>query len=167
MACFLYNGGKYSLLAGQHIAKGGVLLPLQADDYLVLRGIAYPIGSKMISPEISSADVTHINGEEPSGRKWYVTPDGSGAKDGSSWENACGIADMLWLMLQVQQGDNIYFLAQFPFFLSENLLQHKIRSLQGDLCLHCGILAQNEELQTYCRGRLKQEHSFLILLLEL
>lgn len=116
MACFLYNGGKYSLLAGQHIAKGGVLLPLQADDYLVLRGIAYPIGSKMISPEISSADVTHINGEEPSGRKWYVTPDGSGAKDGSSWENACGIADMLWLMLQVQQGDNIYFAeGDYPF----------------------------------------------------
>lgn len=104
MASYVYADGKYHMLAGNKIANNGELLSMKHTDRIVADGEDYPLGVATVDadeptipdvPDIPDASeptlttLVHEQGDEPTGgTAWYISPDGAGAMDGTSWDNA-------------------------------------------------------------------------------
>ena len=59
-------------------------------------------------PDIQT--ILHDNGTEPAtGTKWYVTPTGNGAGDGTSWADAAPGSSIHVILLSCASGDSVYF----------------------------------------------------------
>ena len=118
MSAFVYANGQYHLLAGNKIVKDAALLDMKSTDKIIVNGQAYNLGAgSSVTPEIPEvpdaptlSDMVHDNGTEPAtGNKWYITPDGAGSMDGSSWENAASASMIHVILLSAASGDSIYF----------------------------------------------------------
>ena len=115
MSAFVYANGQYHLLAGNKIVKDAALLEMKSADKIIVNGQSYNLGAATTSiPEVPDApvldDMVHNNGTEPStGTKWYVTPDGAGSMDGTSWANAASQSQIHVILLSAASGDSIYF----------------------------------------------------------
>ena len=118
MSAFVYANGQYHLLAGNKIVKNAALLDMKATDKIIVNGQTYNLGAgSSVTPEIPEvpdaptlSDMVHANGTEPeTGSKWYVTPDGAGSMDGSSWENAASQSQIHVILLSCASGDSVYF----------------------------------------------------------
>ena len=118
MSAFVYANGQYHLLAGNKIVKDAALLDMKSTDKIIVNGQTYNLGAgSSVTPEIPEVpdapvldDMVHNNGTEPStGTKWYVTPDGAGSMDGTSWANAASASMIHVILLSAASGDSIYF----------------------------------------------------------
>ena len=117
MSAFVYANGQYHSLSGNKIVKDAALLEMKATDKIIVNGLAYNLGAGSVNleiPEVPDAptldDMVHENGTEPStGTKWYVTPDGAGDMDGSSWNNAAAVSQIHVILLSCASGDSVYF----------------------------------------------------------
>ena len=116
MSAFVYANGQYHLLAGNKIVKDAALLDMKATDKIIVNGQSYNLGAATTPaiPEVPDAptlsDMVHDNGTEPAtGNKWYITPDGAGSMNGTSWGNAASASMIHAIMLQVESGDSVYF----------------------------------------------------------
>ncbi len=116
MSVLLYKGAKYRTLAGKKIFRNGKWIALPASAKMYLNGQWYPLGRTVPGssvpdiPDMPEApEITHINGEEPSGKKWYISPAGSGAQDGTSWADSAPQSMIHVIMLQCTSGDSVCF----------------------------------------------------------
>ena len=116
MSVLLYKGAKYRTLAGKKIFRNGKWIALPASAKMYLNGQWYPLGRTVPGSSIpdipdmpEAPEITHINGEEPSGKKWYISPAGSGAQDGTSWADSAPQSMIHVIMLQCTSGDSVYF----------------------------------------------------------
>ena len=119
MPAYVYANGQYHSLAGNKIVKDGALLDMKATDKIILNGAAYNLGAATTPvvipdipamPEVPESSDSHNNGTEPTtGTAWYITPDGAGNKDGTSWTNAAAISQIHVLLLSCASGDRFYF----------------------------------------------------------
>ena len=117
MSAFVYANGQYHLLAGNKIVKDAALLDMKATDKIIVNGQSYNLGAGSVTPEIPEvpdaptlSDMVHENGTEPAtGTKWYITPDGAGSMDGSSWANAASQSQIHVILLSCASGDSVYF----------------------------------------------------------
>ena len=108
MAAYIYANGQYHLLAGNKIVKDGAMLPMKATDKIIVNGTAYNLGLAT-GGENSAIGNRFDNGTEPaSGAKWYITPDGAGNMDGTSWNNAAAGSQIHAILLSCASGDSIY-----------------------------------------------------------
>ena len=91
---------------------------MKSTDKIIVNGQAYNLGAgSSVTPEIPEvpdaptlSDMVHDNGTEPAtGNKWYITPDGAGSMDGSSWANAASASMIRVILLSAASGDSIYF----------------------------------------------------------
>ena len=90
---------------------------MKATDKIIVNGKTYNLGVVYaatpeipVVPDAPECTVTHDNGTEPaSGTKWYVTPDGAGSMDGTSWNNAAAVSQIHVILLSAASGDSIYF----------------------------------------------------------
>ena len=116
MAAYVYANGQYHCLAGNKIVKDAALLDMKATDKIIVNGQSYNLGAATTPaiPEVPDApvldDMVHNNGTEPStGTKWYVTQDGAGSMDGTSWNNAAAVSQIHVILLSCASGDSVYF----------------------------------------------------------
>lgn len=108
MSAFVYANGQYHSLAGNKIVKDGALLPMKATDKIIVNGTAYNLGLAA-GGENSAIGNRFDNGTEPaSGAKWYITPDGAGNMDGTSWNNAAAGSQIHAILLSCASGDSVY-----------------------------------------------------------
>jgi len=81
-----------------------------AGSRLVYDRTAAPVPVIPDIPEIQT--ILHDNGTEPAtGTKWYVTPTGNGAGDGTSWADAAPGSSIHVILLSCASGDSVYFAA--------------------------------------------------------
>ena len=116
MSAFVYANGQYHCLAGNKIVKDAAFLDMKAMDKIIVNGQAYNLGAATTPaiPEVPDAPVldnmAHNNGTEPAtGTQWYITPDGAGSMDGTSWANAASASMIHVILLSAASGDSIYF----------------------------------------------------------
>ena len=117
MAAYVYANGQYHCLAGNKIVKDGALLDMKAADKIIVNGKAYNLGfggagtpGTPSVPDAPECNITHDNGTEPTtGNVFYITPDGAGSMDGSSWANAASGSMIHVILLSCASGDRVYF----------------------------------------------------------
>ena len=116
MAAYVYANGQYHSLAGNKIVKDGALLDMKAADKIIVNGKAYNLGfgagtpGTPSVPDAPECNITHDNGTEPTtGNVFYITPDGAGSMDGSSWANAASGSMIHVILLSCASGDRVYF----------------------------------------------------------
>ena len=149
MSAFVYANGQYHLLAGNKIVKDAALLEMNATDKIIVNGLAYNLGAGSVNPEIPEvpdaptlSDMVHDNGTEPAtGNKWYITPDGAGSMDGSSWNNAAAVSQIHVILLSAASGDSIYF-AEGDYTADRTL------TLPSGVSLFGGFTASNPSWET-------------------
>lgn len=95
MAVLTYKGGKYRNLAGNKIYDGTKWRDMTGNSKIFLSGKWYDLGWEIQEPvgEIDFPNYPGFRldyGEEPTSNIVYLTPTGSGRRDGSSWDNAFG-----------------------------------------------------------------------------
>ena len=142
MPVYVFADGKYNILAGNKIVKDGELLEMKPSDTMIVNGTAYKLGfdnSCTVLPD--DAAIMHINGEEPSGTKWYISPTGSGTKDGTSWENAASYTDTRNIINNGSDGDNVFF-AEGTYELTAPML------LPGNVKIYGGFKFDNCSWET-------------------
>lgn len=129
MAVNIYKDGKWHNLAGQKIwsASENGWVDVKDIDQLRFRNAWNQIGyhssvdstapsssssSDISEPTFTDIATTFVNGTEPSGQKWYVSPNGSG--DGTSWANSISLENFILQILQFNEnfpsGTSVYFL---------------------------------------------------------
>ena len=121
MSITVYKANKHRILSGKKIYKNGAWITLPSNAKMWLNGawhkLGFPAGSTVIpAPVIPDAPpmqtITHDNGTEPAtGTKWYITPEGNGLMDGSSWANAASASMVHVILLQCTSGDSVCFAA--------------------------------------------------------
>ena len=151
MSVLLYKGAKYRTLAGKKIFRNGKWIELPASAKMYLNGQWYPLGRTVSGSSISDIPdipdapeppvIQHENGEEPSGRKWYVAPVGSGSQDGSSWSNAAPGSDIHVIMLQAVSGDSVYF-------MEGSYTTNRVISVPEGVNFYGGFSAENPQWST-------------------
>ena len=150
MSAFVYANGQYHLLAGNKIVKDAALLDMKATDKIIVNGKTYNLGvGSSVTPEIPEvpdaptlSDMVHDNGTEPAtGNKWYITPDGAGSMDGSSWANAASASMIHVILLSAASGDSIYF-AEGDYTADRTL------TLPSGVSLFGGFTASNPSWET-------------------
>ena len=140
MSAFVYANGQYHLLAGNKIVKDAALLDMKSTDKIIVSGQAYNLGAGTTDEE--TPNIIHDNGNEPvTGTKWYVTPDGAGSIDGSSWANAAPASQVHAILLSCASGDSVYF--------SEgNYTTDRIITLPSGVSLFGGFPSENPLWET-------------------
>ena len=124
MAVLTYKGGKYRNLAGNKIFDGEKWLDISGDSKIFLNGkwrnFSWMTGSTDIpegespvypgvpGPELTEETLVHVPSEKPEGTVLYVTPVGSGTKDGTSWENAFSASQIHVALLSCKDGDSVF-----------------------------------------------------------
>ena len=119
MSITVYKATKHRVLSGKKIYYNDSWITIPDNAKMYLHGswhiIGYPPGHvdvpDPVIPSVPSIQsITHSNGNEPSsGTTWYITPNGNGLMDGTSWENAAPNKDILVVLTQCSPGDNVYF----------------------------------------------------------
>ena len=115
MSVTVYKALKHRILAGKKIYHNNTWKTLPDNAKMYLNGAWHKIGSGVAENAVSiptdpEQSVTHDNGSEPStGTKWYITPNGSGNMDGSSWANAASGSMIHVILLSASSGDSVYF----------------------------------------------------------
>ena len=148
MSVLLYKGAKYRTLAGKKIFRNGKWIELPASAKMYLDGQWYPLGRTVPGSSIPDIpdmpevpEITHINGEEPSGKKWYISPAGAGAQDGSSWSNAAPVSDIHIIMLQAVSGDSVYL-------MEGSYTTNRVISVPEGVNFYGGFSAENPQWST-------------------
>ena len=120
MSVTVYKALKHRILAGKKIYLNNDWKTIPANAKMWLNGAWHKIGfsgsqnSAVIPtppeiPDVPAQSLTHENGTEPStGTIWYITPNGVGNMDGSSWENAAPISMIHVILLSCSSGDSVY-----------------------------------------------------------
>jgi len=109
MAIFVRKNSAWHALTGAQIAKSGVFHTVKWNDKAYFGGIGYQAGFGTVEPAISSTTPpTFVLDTEPIGPKWYVSPTGSGTKDGTSWVNASD--NLSVILLGCSSGDSVYIM---------------------------------------------------------
>lgn len=119
MSVTVYKALKHRILAGKKIYQNNAWKTIPANAKMWLNGAWHKIGNGGASqspvviptvPDVPEQSLTHENGTEPStGTIWYITPEGRGNMDGSSWANAASASMIHVILLQVSSGDSVYF----------------------------------------------------------
>lgn len=115
MSVTVYKALKHRILAGKKIYQNNSWKTIPGNAKIWLNGTWHKIGSGAAEnavsiPEDPEQSVTHENGTEPSsGTIWYITPEGAGNMDGSSWANAASGSMIHAILLSVSNGDSVYF----------------------------------------------------------
>lgn len=117
MSALIYSNGQYHALAGNKIVKNGVAITMKNNDQIVADHVAYPLGfasagtpETPVIPDAPECEIAHQNGTEPTaGTVRYITPNGAGSMDGSSWENAANMSMIHVILLSSASGDRVYF----------------------------------------------------------
>lgn len=114
MAVQIYKNGQWRTLAGKKIAKNGKWYTPKVTDKIALGGKWYNIGFETVAPSASASpkleDVAFFAADEPTtaGTAYYMTPEGAGNMDGTSWDNAYSGANIHVAMLSMASGDRLY-----------------------------------------------------------
>lgn len=126
MAVLTYKGGKYRNLTGNKIYDGTEWRDMTGNSKIFLDGKwrnfswmtentdipegEAPVYPGVPGPELTEDNLVHVQTEQPSGTVWYVTPGGSGTKDGTSWDNAFSASQIHVAMLSCQEGDAVFMM---------------------------------------------------------
>lgn len=115
MSVTVYKALKHRILAGKKIYLNNAWKTVPGNAKMWLNGTWHKIGNEaaenpvaiLVDPEQS---LTPTNVSEPSsGTKWYITPDGTGSMDGTSWANAASGSMIHVILLSCVSGDSVYF----------------------------------------------------------
>ena len=127
MPVFVYKNGKWRTLAGKKIAKDGAWKQPGDDAKFYLGGVGHKLGYGALSPAslpaipeipetpempgIPAVDpLSFVPSTQPAtGTAWYITPNGNGDMDGTSWANAAEMGVIHAIMLMASSGDYICF----------------------------------------------------------
>lgn len=116
MPVLVYADQKYRTLAGNKIFDGSKWVTMGSDSKIYLDGKWHDFSWKKSDipqePDIPSwDDFTHLATEEPTtGNVYCMTPSGSGAMNGSNWDNAWSATQINTAMLSLAPGDRLYML---------------------------------------------------------
>lgn len=114
-------------LRGNSVKVDGELHQLKAQDKLLLDEKYYAVGFNTVAPgyQANASDsfdwLPFENGQEPQGTKYYVSPEGAGNKDGSSWQNAHGQEGIVEFLSSLSDSSIVYFM-QGDYQTSDSLV---------------------------------------------
>lgn len=141
MAVQIYKNGQWRTLVGKKIAKSGKWYTPKVTDKLALGGKWYNIGFETVAPSAAASpkleDVAFFATDEPTtGTAYYMTPEGAGNMDGTSWDNAYSGANIHVAMLSMASGDRLYM-------TEGNYTNDRIIILPTGVSVFGGFLATN------------------------
>ena len=109
MAVTVYKALKHRILSGKKIYTSGEWKVIPDNAKIFLGGQWRGIGFSSSSSS-GETGLEFDNGIEPSsGNVFYITPNGNGTMDGSSWGNAAPASQVHAILLSCVSGDSVYF----------------------------------------------------------
>ena len=109
MAVTVYKALKHRILSGKKIYTSGEWKVIPDNAKIFLGGQWRGIGFSSSSSS-GETGLEFDNGTEPSsGNVFYITPNGNGTMDGSSWGNAAPVSQVHAILLSCVSGDSVYF----------------------------------------------------------